>query len=115
MHIRAILLGIAVFAFTRPAAATDFYANEIPTTALKALEKFQKDGATFKCLAFRPEGGWIFFGEKNSYFMKNVPEEHALVNEVRKLRKAGSTLKSIAFTKGDGCVIIYDENGFWFD
>jgi CubicO group peptidase (beta-lactamase class C family) len=74
------------------------------------LEELAKAGHRLKWIGFAPEGGWLIFYDKHSYYGKELPED--AFNKVVELSKKNAELKSIVFARNGGWVLLYNKNSF---
>jgi CubicO group peptidase (beta-lactamase class C family) len=105
-------------AFTFAGGFTTFTANltlswDIGQEPFDKLGELAKAGHKLKWIGFAPEGGWLIFYDKSSYYGKGLPDD--AFNKVVELAKKNAELKSIVFARNGGWVILYNKNSVAFN
>jgi transglutaminase-like putative cysteine protease len=62
----------------------------------------------YRCVAFRPQGGWVLLYDKNGYAEDGIPA--AVSEQLERVRQAGGTLRSVAFAPDGGWVVLFDHD-----
>jgi transglutaminase-like putative cysteine protease len=60
----------------------------------------------YRCVAFRPQGGWVLLYDRNGYAADGIPA--AITDQLEQVRKAGGALRSVAFAPDGGWVVLFD-------
>jgi transglutaminase-like putative cysteine protease len=85
-------------------------AGDVPDALSKKIPELWKSGAEIKCVAFRPQGGWVLLYNQNDFVEEGLPAgTQARLQEVK---KAGGTLRAVAFAPDGGWVVLGDK-GAW--
>jgi transglutaminase-like putative cysteine protease len=83
-----------------------FYSGVPESLAAKVPDLWKITG-DFRCLAFRPQGGWALLHDKG-FAQDGIPER--LKTQLEQTQKAGSQFRSIAFAPDGGWVLLRDRD-----
>jgi CubicO group peptidase (beta-lactamase class C family) len=76
---------------------------------LKAVQQGNQD--ELKCIAFTPQGDWVFLFGGNGFYTSNV--NLPACRKLRELQRQGRELKCVAFAPAGGWTVLWDQNGNW--
>jgi hypothetical protein len=86
------------------------YSGGMPPALVAKVPELWKVTGDFKCLAFRPQGGWLLLYDKNGFAQEGLPA--GLRERLEKAQKTGETIRSVAFAPDGGWFLLLEKEFF---
>lgn len=84
----------------------------VPDDAFQKLKAVQQGNqGDLKCVAFTPQGDWVFLFGGDGFYTSNL--DLPACKKLKELQGQGHDFKCVAFAPGGGWTVLWDQNGNW--